>query len=82
MATEKSQVKYDKRLTLPLDFVCRILEVAREDLASLAISDLLDEELDWIKHNGFNADPREITNHKRSVKAVKFEANVWVINKK
>ena len=77
-----SQVKFDGRLSLPLDFVCKILEVNKDDFASLAISNLLHEELDWIEHNGFHADSREINKHRETVDAVKFEANGWVINRK
>ena len=82
MINEKSSVKFDVRLGLSLDFVCKILEVAREDFASLAISNLIAEELDWIKHNSFDADSKEITSHQKTVDVVKFEANGWVINKK
>ena len=75
-------VKYDSRLTLSLDFVCKIIAVTNEDFASLAISNLLDEELDWIKHNKLNEDSAEIDNHKVKVKAVKFEADGWVISRR
>ena len=74
--------KFDARLGLSLDFVCKLLDVSREDFLSLAISNLLDEELDFIKNNGFNADSDEINRHKQSVSKVKYEANGWVINKK
>jgi hypothetical protein len=74
-------VKYDCRLDLSLDFVCKTLGVSREDFASLAISNLLDEELDFIKSNGFNADLREIKMHQEMVNTVKYEANGWVINR-
>ena len=74
--------KYDARLTLSFDFVCKILDVSREDFASLAISNLLDEELDFIKNNGFRVDLQDIKKHKKIVKIVKFEANGWVINRK
>jgi hypothetical protein len=79
---DKSQVKYDARLSLPLDFVCKILEVKKEDFASLSISNLLEMELDWIENNGFHADSKEIKKHKETVDAVKFEADGWVINRK
>jgi|GEM_PF-6954584 len=67
---------------MPLDFVCNILDVTREDFTTLALSNLIAEELDWIEHNGFHADSEEIKGHKETVKAVKFEANDRVINKK
>ena len=82
LVDEKSNVKFDGRLGLPLDFVCKILDVTREDFASLAISNLLDEELDWIDNNGFDADNKEVKSHKITVNDVRFEANSWVINKK
>jgi len=82
MINEKSNVKFDGRLGLPLDFVCKLLDVTREDFASLAISNLIAEELDWIEHNGFDTDSKEVTSHKKTVDIVKFEANGWVINKK
>ena len=82
MINEKSIAKFDGRLGLPLDFVCKILDVTRDDFASRAISDLIAEELDWIEHNDFDADSKEIINHKKTVDVVKFEANGWVINKK
>ena len=82
MINEKSNVKFDDRLGVPLDFVCKILGASREDFASLALSNLLDEELDWIANNDFDADNKELKCHKITVNDVKFEANGWVINKK
>jgi len=76
------QVKYDSRLTLSLDFVCKILDVTNEDFASLAISNLLVEELDWIKHNYVHDDFAEIEKHKVKVKVVKFEADGWVLSRR
>jgi hypothetical protein len=83
--TEKQRyevIKYDGRLFLPLDFVCEILDVAQEDFATLAISNLLDEELDHIKNGLKHHDLKHIDDHRETVKAVKFEANGWVINRK
>jgi hypothetical protein len=82
LINEKSNVKFDARLGLPLVFVCEILGVSREDFASLALSNLLDEELDWIANNDFDADNKELKGYKITVNDVKFEANSWVINKK
>ncbi len=79
---ENNNVKFDNRIALPLDFVCKILDVTREDFASLAISNLIDEEIDWIEHNSFNVNSEEIKSLKKTVKVVKFEANGWVINRK
>jgi hypothetical protein len=76
-------VKYDGRLTLPLDFVCKILGVTIEDFATLSLANLLEEELDWIRHNNHNnnlqVDTEEAENHSKTVRNVKFEANSWVI---
>lgn len=77
-----NNAKFDHRLSIPLDFVCNILDVTREGFTTLALSNLIDEELDWIEHNGFHADSEDIKGHKETVKAIKFEANGWVINKK
>ena len=83
MATEKDKnINFDYRLTMPLEFVCKTLDVTKKDFASLALSNLISEELDWIEHNGFRADFKEIERHKKTVNVVKFEANGWVINKK
>ena len=82
MTNEDNSIKFDARLRLPLDFVCKILEVSRKDFVSLALSNLIDEELDWIDNNGFDADSEEIKGHKKIIDSVKFEADGWVINRK
>jgi ethanolamine utilization protein EutA (predicted chaperonin) len=80
---EKRAITYDSRLSLPLDFICKILGVTREDFATLSIANLLEEELDWIRHNNHNnnlqVDIEEAENHSMTVKTVKFEANLWVL---
>jgi len=82
MVNEGNNVEFDSRLSLPLDFVCKILDVSRKDFVSLALSNLINEELDWIRNNGFIADSAEIMGHKKIVDSVKFEADGWVINRK
>jgi hypothetical protein len=81
---EKRTVKYDIRLSLPLDFICKILGVTREDFVTLSLANLLEEELDWIRHNNHNnnlqVEKEEIENHSKTVKTVKLEANSWIIN--
>jgi hypothetical protein len=76
-------VNYDGRLTLPLDFVCKLLNVTREDFATLSIANLLDEELDWIKHNNYNGelpvDGEALGSHRETVRKVKYEADSWVL---
>jgi len=82
LVTEKDKnVNFDHRLSMPLDFVCKILDVTNKDFASLALSNLISEELDWIAHNDFEFHFEEIKRHEETVKVVKFEANSWVINK-
>jgi hypothetical protein len=82
MTNEDNSVEFDSRLRLPLDFVCKILDVSTKDFVSLALSNLIDEELDWINNNGFDADFKEIKGYKKIVDSVKFEADGWVINRK
>ena len=75
-------INYDGRLSLPLDFVCGILNVTPEDFATLSLSNLLDEELDHIKNSLKHPDLNHIEDSQKIVKAVKFEADGWVINRK
>ena len=82
MVNEGNSIEFDSRLSLPLDFVCKILDVSRKDFVSLAISNLINEELDWIHNNGFDADSEQIKVNKKIVDSVKFEADGWVINRK
>ena len=80
-AKERKQVHYDNRLELSLVFICKTLNVTREDFASLAISNLLAEELDFIEHNSFQQIKKnEINKHKKTVNRVKFEADSWIRN--
>ena len=82
MINEEYSIEFDARLRLPLDFVCKILDVSTKDFVSLALSNLISEELDWINNNGFDADSEEIKGYKKVVDLVKFEADCWVINRK
>ena len=81
LINKKNNVEFDERLDMPLSFVCNLLKVAKKDFASLAISNLLDEELDWISNNGHKIKINKIQDFKRTVKKVKTEANGWIINK-
>lgn len=81
MATEKNTIKFDGRLKIPFDFVCKFLNVSKDDFASLAISNLLEEELDWIHTNHYDVDSEEIKKYIKIVKIVKFEADGWVLRK-
>jgi hypothetical protein len=69
---------FDNRLTLPLDFVCAKIDVSKRDFVTLAIANLLIEELDQM-HNSLDADSDLVKNHHEIVGKVKFEANNWVI---
>jgi hypothetical protein len=76
-------VNFDRRLHLPLSFVCKILSVSREDFATLSIANLLEEELDWIEHNNHNGelqiDGEKLGTHREIVKKVKYEADSWIL---
>jgi hypothetical protein len=76
-------VKYDGRLTSPLDFVCKILGITKEDFVTLSIANLLDEALDWIKHNNHNKElqlnEEKLESHHERVKTVKYEADSLVL---
>ena len=82
LTIEKRTEEFDGRLGLPLDFVSKILGVSNSDFISLAVSNLLDEELDWINNNGFDVDQKESKRHRKIVKEVKYEADNWIINRK
>ena len=82
LTIEKRTEEFDGRLGLPLDFVSKILDVSNSDFISLAVSNLLDEELDWINNNGFDVDQKESKSHRKIVKEVKYEADNWVLNRK
>jgi hypothetical protein len=87
LKTEKNGVvKYDGRLSSSLNFVCNILDVPTEDFASLALANLLDEELSWIRYNRqkdvfHRVDADEIGAHRSIVDAVRAEANNRVLTK-
>lgn len=79
---ESSQtVNYDERLSVPLDFVCKCIAVSKDDFATLALSNLLAEEFDHLKNCRGSSDDEDLEELVDIVKAVKFEANDWVINR-
>ena len=83
MANINNNVDFDIRLNLALGFVCKIIKVTKEDFASLAISNLLAEELDFIQNNNFEKiDSNQLNIHKKTVNIVKYESDGWVINQK
>ncbi len=78
-----SNVDFDIRLNLALGFVCELINVTKEDFVSLAISNLLAEELDFIQNNNFEKiDSNQLNIHKKTVNIVKYESDGWVINRK
>ena len=65
-------IKFDERLTCPLEFVCKIIGVTKEKFVTLALANLLSEEMDEIEHNNnFDANLDIMTKHKDTVKIVK-----------
>ena len=75
-------VNYDRRLSMPLDFVCKCIDVSKEKFATLALSNLLAEEFDHLKNCRGPHEVGDLEELVDIVKAVKFEANGWVINRK
>jgi hypothetical protein len=75
-------INYDERLSLPLDFVCKCIDVSKEDFVTLALSNLLIEEFDHLKNCRGPSDIGDVEELVNIIKAVKFEANGWVINRK
>ena len=83
LANINSNVDFDIRLNLALAFVCELIKVTKKDFASLAISNLLAEELNFIQNNNFEKfDSNQLNIHKKAVNIVKYESDGWVINRK
>ena len=76
---ENSFVDFDNRLDLSLDFVCKRIDVSRKDFATLALANLLTEELDHIQTVSNVTETELLREHKKIGEAVKYEANNWVI---
>ena len=76
---ENSNVDYDNRLDLSLDLVCKRIDVSRKDFATLALANLLTEELDHIQAVSDVQETELLNEHRKIVEAVKYEANNWVI---
>jgi hypothetical protein len=73
-------IKSNERLANILGFVCKILNVKKDDFISLALINLLDEELDWIKFNDeIQVNIEELEDHQNSLNTLKAEANNQVI---
>lgn len=75
-------IQYDCRLSLPLDFACKTLDVSKKDFVTLALSSLLEEELDNIKINLKRSKLGDIEELVKIVKAVKYEICDCKINEK
>ena len=63
-----------------LRFVCKILNVKKEDFISLALVNLLEEELDWIKYNDeIQVNIEELEDYQNSLSTLKAKANLQVL---
>lgn len=63
--------RYNKELSLAFDFVCKSLNIKQEDFISLAMANLLEEELDFIKHYKDQISFEELEKHQETVMSVK-----------
>ena len=78
-------MQYDDRLLLPLEFVCKIRGITREAFITSALTNLLYEELDLIKHDyntkSFpNHNSKEVNVHRKIVKGVQSKADLSNLN--
>jgi hypothetical protein len=69
----------DARLMSALDFVCKHIEVSKQDFVTLSVSNLLTEELDYLRHIPNQPQMAEISKHQEKVKKVKLKAEQSVI---
>lgn len=73
-------VNSNKPLASVLRFVCKILNVKKEDFISLALVNLLEEELDWIKYSDeIQVNIEELEDHQKSLSMFKAKANLQVL---
>jgi hypothetical protein len=76
-------IKCDERLVPIIDFVCKTLDVTRDDFSSLAMANLLEEELDWIQENSQKYSGvafEKIERFRKIIEDVKLEAS-FIITK-
>ena len=73
-------VQYDQKLVPPLDFVCKVLNVKKTDFVSLALVNLLEEELDWIKYDAeIQVDTEDVETQQKLLTEVKTGINARVL---
>lgn len=73
-------VQINDKLESVLEFVCKVLGVKKEDFISLALINLLEEELDWIKYTDeIRVDSEELEIHQEDLNKFKTEANLQVL---
>ena len=73
-------VQYDQKLAPPLDFVCKVLNVKKTDFVSLALVNLLEEELDWIKYDAeIQVDTEDVETQQKLLTEVKMGINARVL---
>ena len=73
-------INSNEPLSRILRFVCKILNVKKEDFISLALVNLLEEELDWIKYNDeIQVNIEELEDHLNCLNTLKAKANLQVL---
>jgi hypothetical protein len=82
---EKNKIEYDSLLKSSIDFVCKSTTILPEDFATLALLNLLDERLDWIKNTSKestdSAYHQELLRHYKTITDLRISANVAVLHK-
>ena len=76
-------IKCDSRLITIMDFVCKMLDITPKDFTSLALANLLEEELEWIQQNSNRLNKRSLEKIKHFttiVKEVKMETS-FILNR-
>jgi hypothetical protein len=82
---EKNKIEYNNLLKSCIDFVCKSTTVLPEDFATLALLNLLDERLNWIKNTSKestdSAYHQELLRHYKTINELRLDANVAVLHK-
>ena len=80
MNNEKNKISYDKRLKSLIELVCDLLEIDEKNFASLALANLLEEEIEEIKDNKElqkRFDSKKIRNYGEIIEDVKLDSDFW-----
>ena len=80
MNNEKNKISYDKRLKSLIELVCDLLEIDEKNFASLALANLLEEEIEEIKDNKElqkRFDSKKIRNYGEIIEGVKLDSDFW-----